>query len=443
MVSSLHQMGRTKYSYGRPYYRGPYRDSEDPQDFTSPVQLPIIRVFFAAGTGVAVFFVISGYALSVRPVQTIRRIETETSISKKQSLQGALTERLSSSIFHRGFRLFVPCIAGIFLFECMDAMGLYHIKHKVKGLWGHVFQFLYFLDVMAKSIWNIDGEMVNVLRHLWTVPVEFTCSMALFVVIIGISRFSTKGRMRCLVGLMCFALYYDHAGFFAFIGGMVIAELDEASADSIIAKDTAASHLQHSSTDEASARPKRDGGGIETLFSQGAKKPRTPTFMGSASSALYNICWVFILLVSLYVFGWPSINLEKEPILRRANWLLGRNRSLALASFAFINCLFRLPWLQPIFTKPFALYLGNISYSVYCVHYTLVLALEDGISGHVSTIFGSERSGHLNRFIANIYEILLMQCVVIWASDLFFRLVDIPVLKLTRRMDQKYRTAAS
>jgi hypothetical protein len=71
MVASLHQMGRKPYSYGRPYYLSPYEEGENPQDFTSFAQLPIIGVFCSDGSGVAVFFVISGYVLSLRPYQII------------------------------------------------------------------------------------------------------------------------------------------------------------------------------------------------------------------------------------------------------------------------------------------------------------------------------------------------------------------------------------
>ncbi len=141
----------------------------------------------------------------------------------------------------------------------MDAIGMFHIKHAAPGLWGYVLHFLYFLDVLSRGIWNIDGQMINVLRHLWTVPVEFTSSMALFVVIIGISRFSTKGRMRCLTWLMLFALYYDHAGFFSFIGGMFIAELEEDPADPLIKNDTEARRRQDNEEGGRLSKPETDG----------------------------------------------------------------------------------------------------------------------------------------------------------------------------------------
>jgi hypothetical protein len=51
--------------------------------------------------------------------------------------------------------------------------------------------------------------------------------MASFVVILGTSRFSTKGRAVCLTASMGFVLYYNHSGFFAFVGGIFIAELEE------------------------------------------------------------------------------------------------------------------------------------------------------------------------------------------------------------------------
>jgi len=446
MVTTYHHMNRTSYSYGRPYYLGPYGPGEDAQDFTSLAQLPIIRVFCSGGSGVAVFFVISGYLLSVRPVQIIRQVEREADPSKRHSLLGTLVETLFSSIIRRGVRLFLPCIIVTFIFECMDAIGVFHdhFEHAAPGLWGYVLHFWHILDTLFAAIFNVDGGKVDVLRQLWTVPTEFACSMALFVVIIGISRLSTRGRVICLTGLMGFAFYYDHNGLFAYISGIFVAEIEEALADFriVVSKDADfRCHHQAKQQHELLSTTAEKGG--ESM--RGDQRPIPAPFdMGATWLALfYKVFWNTLLLVSLYIFGWPFLRLEREPLLFWADSVLGRERSRSLAAFAFVNCLFRLPWLQNMFQKPFAIYLGTISFSIYCVHFSLIIALEKGVSHHVGNIFGMRRLGHANRFFANTYEAALMLCAVIWVGDLFWRLGDIPTIKLARWIEQRSKVECS
>jgi peptidoglycan/LPS O-acetylase OafA/YrhL len=87
--------------------------------------------------------------------------------------------------------------------------------------------------------------------------------------------------------------------------------------------------------------------------------------------------------------------------------------------------------------------LGDISYSMYIVHYSCILAFDGGISSHVSHIFGAERSGHVNRFFANVYKTVLMQCIVIWVADLFLGVVEIPSTKFVRWFEQKCKISLS
>jgi acyltransferase-like protein len=334
LVVVLHQMGRMSYWYSRPYYLEPYEEGENPQDFMSFLQLPIIRVFCSGSAMVPVFFVISGYVLSFRSVQIIRGIGTKTSPSERYSSLGALAETLFSSVFRRGFRLYLPCIAGIFLFECQDAIGMFHFEHTAPGLWGYGLHFWRFLGIIFGAIWNLDRVRIDVLRQLWTIPVEFTCSMALFVVIIGISGLSTKGRMLVLTGLMCFALYFDHSGFFAFFGGVFIAELEEAFVDLGVERDAEFYQLKDEeheilSTSEGD-RDITGGDELEDL-SRFITQRRSST-MRATLSVLYYFFWSSILLFSLYIFGWPVANLEKEPLLSWANSVYGKNRSLSLAA---------------------------------------------------------------------------------------------------------------
>lgn len=77
-------------------------------------KLPIIRLFYQGPAAVCIFFVISGYALSYRPLKLIR--------SQSNS---ELLETLSSLVFRRAIRLFVPSIVSTFMIVCLLRLGAY------------------------------------------------------------------------------------------------------------------------------------------------------------------------------------------------------------------------------------------------------------------------------------------------------------------------------
>lgn len=84
------------------------------------LKLPFIRLWAEGSGAVALFFVISGYALSYRPIRLIRA-------GNNADLQVAL----SSQTFRRAFRLFLPTIASTFLIVFMIRLGLYELTKNI------------------------------------------------------------------------------------------------------------------------------------------------------------------------------------------------------------------------------------------------------------------------------------------------------------------------
>jgi len=74
--------------------------------------------------------------------------------------------------------------------------------------------------------WRWDYED-NRLLQLWTIPVEFSCSMLLFIVILGLSRVKSCIRMAVVVLLMAHCHYCGHWGPAEFLTGMLMAEVEE------------------------------------------------------------------------------------------------------------------------------------------------------------------------------------------------------------------------
>lgn len=79
-------------------------------------KLPIIRLFYQGPAAVCLFFVISGYALSYRPLKMIRSSSTND-----------FSTTMSSLVFRRGIRLFLPSIISTFMIFCLISLGAYDL----------------------------------------------------------------------------------------------------------------------------------------------------------------------------------------------------------------------------------------------------------------------------------------------------------------------------
>lgn len=145
-------------------------------------KLPFIRVVYQGATMVAVFFVISGYALSYKPVKLMRSKNWQT-----------LSQSLGSSIFRRAMRLFLPCIVSTFFVSIIIWAGFYNMGaeyarsngqynpgHNVNEPKFDTFseQMLYWVqETFTKLInpWSfVPKDFIPVIDgHLWTIPIEY------------------------------------------------------------------------------------------------------------------------------------------------------------------------------------------------------------------------------------------------------------------------------
>jgi len=71
------------------------------------MQLPIINLVYSGHTMVCIFFVISGYVLSSKPLRQIRQRHSDSQL--------VLVQTVSSSIFRRRRGCFFPVLASTFI----------------------------------------------------------------------------------------------------------------------------------------------------------------------------------------------------------------------------------------------------------------------------------------------------------------------------------------
>lgn len=96
--------------------------------------------------------------------------------------------------------------------------------------------------------------------------------------------------------------------------------------------------------------------------------------------------------------------------------------------------------LQRIFTNAFTQYLGKISFSLYLVHgfviHTVYYALIEVLWGTV----GDETD--MQKEVAFGVALVIVTVALVWVSDVFMRVVDMPSVKFARWVENKLTAKA-
>jgi hypothetical protein len=124
------------------------------------VRLPIIRLPYQGSIGVSIFFVISGYALSYRPIKLMRA---------GKMLDGY--QSLTSTLLRRWARLFLPTAASTFMIVLLLRVGAYEPLRKDlkdKMYWrnfveGHPAR----AGKFTKQLWHWMGQQWQIIDVTW------------------------------------------------------------------------------------------------------------------------------------------------------------------------------------------------------------------------------------------------------------------------------------
>lgn len=154
------------------------------EPFNSFLRLPMIRFFYNGPFMVAIFFTVSGYALSCKPVKLMRQGDFE-----------ALCSTLSSSVFRRGFRIYLPCIASTLFIVLFIQLGLYELTrpiatdpsrlsggpkfHPERGptAMEQIRPWFHEISIFLNPFTNDDVKHYD--GHLWTISTEYVSLPAL------------------------------------------------------------------------------------------------------------------------------------------------------------------------------------------------------------------------------------------------------------------------
>lgn len=345
---------------------GRIRDAWGQEDVSgrSIVQWPFIRLLLSGTAPVCIFFIISGYALSYKPL--------------KLAHQGKYAEfgsALSSLIFRRHTRLYIPALVVAFAPMIMSWFGLFGqgdgepwfpTRQAPLGatFYDHISLWLYH---MARFIDPFPGEGQNHSNpyegHMWTLPPEFSASMFIFTCLAAFSRFRPQYRLALNVLIVVYAHYLARWVMFLFAYGMFLCDLrlrlDNARSQAILQPD--------------------DKGPSGPTALLGHESPAAPQGRNVGRKIVLTVS----LIVSLFLLSYPDYNLWNRPhvdvpgFITLETWVPKRYDQydkfwINIGAVMFVSIVDYVPALQSIFTMIVPQYLGKISYSMYLTHGSVI-----------------------------------------------------------------------
>lgn len=370
--------------------------------------LPFVRLFFTGGhLSVTVFFVISGYVLSAKPLTLIH----SQNFAKLQ-------ENVGSALFRRWIRLYLPVIATTFIYLTTWHMFGYWTEGEDRESNYRDEVWKWYCELKNFSFVFNPGETpwFSYNRHLWSIPVEMKGSILVYTALLAFARCTRNARLWCTLGLIWYLMYVVDGSLFAlFLSGMFLCDLD--------------------------------------LLSQSNNLPRFLTKL----EPFKTIIFYHFLVISLYLGGVPAFDNEWKDFNKANGWhLLSYLTPQAVfgykwfylfwASGMLVSAVPRIPWLKTFFESRFCQYLGRISYGLYLVHGPLLKTVGDRVYAAVGWpgehfsekipqwvgLMPLPKTAPMGLEISWLLPQLILIPFTLWVADMCTRLIDKPSVKVAQ-----------
>jgi peptidoglycan/LPS O-acetylase OafA/YrhL len=379
-------------------------------------QLPFVKLIYGGSAMVAIFFIISGYVLSHRCVKCMRQ-------GRHQTLYTALT----SMAFRRAIRLFLPSLIVTFMLYLAVCFGLVRssIPDKDWTFWAESMHYLEYLNQDLFKLWTWEISVHGFYAHqLWTIPLEFKCSMALFVVILALSRCRAGVRISIESSLIIYLFYAGRWDVALFIVGLLLAECN------IVYEE----YQEKRAHDNSNLNNKPD----EITNNR-------PWTRLAIRWALKLALW-FMLILGLFICGYPMRGAAETPgyiwmatMWGGYDWDFKWRFWLSIGAVLVIMPISFLPTAQRFFTTRVARYLAFISYGLYLVHDLLDRSVRMWLwrlAWRIVNYTGGDKYIGLYREGWVMGAIAFMP-IVFWCADLFTRFVDVPTVRFAKWLEGK------
>lgn len=193
------------------------------------IQLPFVRVIITGRACVTIFFVISGYVLSIKPLSLIYKGQFEKTY-----------EGLAGAVFRRFLRLWLPILIVTFGIAVLRQMPLpwrststgLHTTVYIPGFFNQLRH--WFWDMMnfinpwrpdcgLSRDWQCAAPSYN--GVLWTIPPEIKYSMVVFLFLLAFTRARRWVHVSVAGLVMLWQLHRGQSDLALFLCGMLLAEL--------------------------------------------------------------------------------------------------------------------------------------------------------------------------------------------------------------------------
>ncbi|KIX97768.1 uncharacterized protein Z520_06546 [Fonsecaea multimorphosa CBS 102226] len=444
----------------------PWRPYAMPELATGFMWKPFVMLLWGGEAMVNLFFVMSGYVLSCKPLGLLY-----------SSSPQAMYECIASSIFRRTFRLMLPTLAVVVIIATLTQMRAFeparYVCNDINAAQieafdarNNVTQMIEdgilegspqprlmreepppLADTFLAQASDVLTEFYMLARgsvpgepsqhdyfvydaHVWTIPVELKSSMAIFMLIVGTSMLSSGWRLFFHTVIALFCASQEYRSICLFVGGMIIAELD------LVRK-----HF---------GRVARSQGRGPILGRQSLSPSSSPykslewLQQPDVRSAAWGLCFV----VGLYILSIPLVEPVTTPsyvFLARLlpTYIVEKNRLIRLlgaviTTWACINS----DIVSPIFNNEIAQYLGRISFALYLTHGMLIRSLGYVVIGRLRSLTGAyvrEDTSLAQFMFIWVFGYIMMLPFFLCVADLFWRTIDVPSVKLARDIERRLR----
>ncbi|KAJ5055163.1 acyltransferase 3, partial [Bipolaris maydis] len=388
--------------------------------------VPVLRLFRSGKAMVRIFFVLSGYALTISPA---------TFLDHPESI-GKLHRSIATASLKRPFRLFVPPLATSFSVMLLVSMGLFPTAKQMEALPAH----LPAQTVIHQSTWLLQlgdwlgfvvGKLTNAWdwpenlfvnenesyygAHLWTIQTEFRCSMILFAVLTVLSSLRWPLARHIFAGIVnIYCVFWNRWDVSLFLSGMHLSLINAA---------------QQLGSNDLLPAITRGPPPVYDSYKRSA-------CMATLRRAVFGFYPFILLLAGLWMLSYPEEKADQALGFGFASRLCSNvDFWQSIGAIVVVFSIGKLDRVKSMLSSTPLLYLGALSFSLYLIHYpylemvgwNLHLLCREYISEAAYIAGMSTGAGML---IGNLIGFLLVTVGLVWLSDLTMRLVDNPSQRL-------------
>lgn len=385
----------------------------------SIINLPVIRIIRAGGVMVRIFFVISGYVLTISCARHYHNRDWDS-----------LLRSLSAASIKRGVRLFLPTISSTLV--VMVLVRVHGFQYDIESLPAHfkpqrpIYQATFLLQVedwlrfvsgRLTNPWNWVEELFGdpsasyYGAHLWSIQTEYHCSMILFFVLMALSRIrSVRVRNSLVVLIIAYCAMSARWEVCLFLVGMAMAAHD-------VGVIPASSHHD------------------DLAF-----VPSDHTRSWRLVSLTHFLHWV-ALATGLWLASYPDLRGSEAFGFRTIGAICAQEEVWHdLGAVLIVWAAGRLAAVRSLLCQKSVQYAGKVSYALYIVHEPMLQAYgweaTARIRDYWAVVFlNSGYSPQAGILVGNISALMLVTFVCLCAADYLWRALDKPCVRLIRHID--------